>query len=62
MKSPMIIPCYNERDSLARLLTKVKEAPVHDKEIVLLDNGSSDGTIDLLKNKLAREFGKVIYH
>ena len=62
MRLSIIIPCYNERDSLEQLLTKVKEAPVQNKEIILVDDGSKDGTTDLIRNKLAGEVDKVIYH
>ena len=62
MKLSIIIPCYNERDSLEQLLMKVKQAPVHDKEIILVDDGSNDGTTDLIKKKLAGEVDKVIHH
>jgi glycosyltransferase involved in cell wall biosynthesis len=62
MKLSIIIPCYNERDFIEQLLAKVREAPIASKEIILVDDGSSDGTTDLIKNKLARGADKVIYH
>jgi len=62
MKVSIIIPCYNERDSIRELVAKVKEAPITDKEILLVDDGSHDGTTDLIKSGLAREVDRVIYH
>ena len=50
MKLSIIIPCYNEEKSLLHLLKKVHESQYEDKEIVLVDDCSSDGTRDLLKN------------
>ena len=44
----VVIPVYNERDTLLDLLERVKAVPIH-KEIVLVDDCSSDGTRDLLK-------------
>ncbi|MBI5758403.1 MAG: glycosyltransferase family 2 protein [Planctomycetales bacterium] len=44
----VVIPVYNERDSLLQLLDRVKAVPIR-KEIVLVDDGSTDGTRDLLK-------------
>lgn len=44
----VVIPVYNERDSLLQLLERVKAVPIR-KEIVLVDDGSTDGTRDLLK-------------
>ena len=44
----VVIPVYNERDTLEGLLERVKEVPIR-KEIVLVDDCSQDGTRDLLK-------------
>jgi len=44
----IIIPCYNERATVARLLANVAAADLSaigmDKEILLVDDGSTDGT------------------
>lgn len=54
----VVIPVYNERDTLLDLLERVKAVPIR-KEIVLVDDCSKDGTRDLLKQledeQLARE-------
>ena len=52
MKLSIIIPCYNEKGTLAQLLSLVKESPVQDKEIILVDDGSNDGTRELIRNDL----------
>src|SRR6266849_4333361 len=39
----VIIPCYNERATVAELLRRVKEVPV-DKEIIVIDDKSTDGS------------------
>ncbi|MCA9073679.1 MAG: glycosyltransferase family 2 protein [Planctomycetaceae bacterium] len=44
----VVIPVFNERETLMQLLDRVKEVPIP-KEIVLVDDCSSDGTRDLLK-------------
>ncbi len=44
----VVIPVYNERETLMQLLDRVKEVPIP-KEIVLVDDCSQDGTRDLLK-------------
>ncbi len=44
----VVIPVYNERDTLGQLVDRVKAVPVC-KEIVLIDDCSTDGTRDLLK-------------
>jgi glycosyltransferase involved in cell wall biosynthesis len=50
----VVIPVYNERDSLMQLVDRVKAVPIR-KEIVLVDDGSKDGTRDLLKDLETRQ-------
>ena len=62
MKLSVVIPCYNERETLQTIIDAVKAAPVADKEIIIVDDCSTDGTRDLLRDKLARQVDKVVYH
>lgn len=62
MKLSIIIPCFNERRFLPDLVSLVKESPVKDKEIILVDDGSNDGTRELIQSELEKEVDKVIYH
>jgi glycosyltransferase involved in cell wall biosynthesis len=62
MKLSIIIPCYNEKDLLPELIALVKRAPVEDKEIILVDDGSTDGTTGIIKAGLEKEVDKVVYH
>jgi glycosyltransferase involved in cell wall biosynthesis len=48
MKLSIVIPVYNERQTVRTILDKVMAAPF-DKEIVMVDDGSTDGTRDVLK-------------
>ncbi|MCC5843109.1 MAG: glycosyltransferase family 2 protein [Verrucomicrobia bacterium] len=60
MKLSIIIPVYNEVSTLAELLNAVREVDTGlDREIILVDDGSSDGTRDLLP-KLAQQFPDVV--
>ena len=62
MKISIIIPCFNERQTLQELLNAVKNAPVADKEIILVDDCSTDGTRQLLKEGLDNKVDRAIYH
>ena len=62
MKLSVIIPCYNEKDLLPKLISLVKKASVREKEIILVDDGSDDGTTQIIKGGLEKEVDKVIYH
>jgi glycosyltransferase involved in cell wall biosynthesis len=62
MRLSIVIPCYNEKELLAQLVSLVKAAPVSEKEIILVDDGSTDGTTELIRNSIEKEVTKVIYH
>lgn len=62
MKCSIIIPCYNERATLEELLHRVKAAEPEDKEIVLVDDCSTDGTRELIRERLHRLVDRVVYH
>lgn len=62
MKLSIIIPCFNEKEFLTELISLVKGSPVKEKEIILVDDGSNDGTTDLIKNRLEQEVDSVVYH
>lgn len=61
-KLSIIIPCYNEKDSIMDILEKVKAAPIENKEIIVVDDMSKDGTREILKEKVEPIVDKVIYH
>jgi glycosyltransferase involved in cell wall biosynthesis len=62
MKLSVIIPCYNEKEHLQKLISLVKWSPVGHKEIILVDDGSNDGTTELIRSDLESKVDKVIYH
>lgn len=57
-----MVPCLNEAENVARLveaiLTQFRLAEVASWEIVFIDNGSTDGTIDIIK-RLCAEDGRI---
>ena len=61
MKLSVVIPIYNELETLNEILRRV-EATKFDKEIILVDDYSIDGTRDLLKDYENREGYQVFYH
>ena len=61
LKLSIVIPIYNERETLETLIAKVN-AVDYDKEIILIDDFSTDGTREIL-NKYENKLGfKVLYH
>ncbi len=61
VKLSIIIPVYNEVSTLEELINAVKSAPVPNKEIILVDDYSTDGSRELIKEKLESQVAKVIY-
>lgn len=63
MKISIIIPCYNEIDTIQSILKKVLEARVNgEREIIIVDDYSLDGTRQKLPELEARYPIQVIYH
>jgi glycosyltransferase involved in cell wall biosynthesis len=58
----VIIPCYNERDTIEGIIEAVRSSPIHHKEIIVVDDCSTDGTRDLLAAEIAPLVAQVIYH
>jgi dolichol-phosphate mannosyltransferase len=61
MKLSVLIPVYNEIKTIEELIRRVREVNIN-KELILVDDGSKDGTRELLKKYEADEDIKVIYH
>ncbi len=62
MKLTVVIPCYNEAKTIRLIVDRVRAAPVADKEIIIVDDCSRDGTRDLLRTQLAPLVSKILYH
>lgn len=61
LKLSVIIPCFNEKDTIESILQAVKEVGiVH--EIVVVDDGSTDGTREILRNMVPDPQVCIIYH
>lgn len=50
MKLSVIVPVYNEEDSVEELIARVKAVPV-EKEIIAIDDHSADGTLAILRRQ-----------
>jgi len=61
MKISVVIPVYNERGTIEQIVKAVRGAEVGDIEIIVVDDASTDGTQDVLKEQISALADKIIY-
>ncbi len=63
MKLSVIIPVYNEEATVETIVDLVLKAPLSiEKELILIDDCSSDETRKIIETKLAGKVAKTIFH
>jgi len=60
IKLSIIIPVYNELNTVLEVVRRVQNES-HEKEILIVDDGSNDGTIELLR-QIKSENIKILFH
>ncbi len=62
-KISIVIPCYNECDTVMTLIAAVRAAPIEiEQEIIIVDDFSTDGTAKVLDEQVAPLVSRVIHH
>jgi glycosyltransferase involved in cell wall biosynthesis len=61
MKVSVVIPVFNERDTIEQIVRAVRAAPIQDIEIIVVDDCSTDGTTESLREKVGPLVDRVIY-
>ena len=62
MKLSIVIPCFNEKATILELIDAVRSAPIQDQQIIVVDDGSTDGTREILKGIEDDGDIDIIYH
>ena len=57
----VIIPCFNEVNTIGEVIKKIKKSKIKDKEIIIIDDYSNDGTREYLKSLNDQQIS-IIYH
>ena len=62
MKLSIVIPCYNELKTIRSIVDAVRESSVSNREIIIVDDCSRDGTQEKLRSEIAPLVDRIIYH
>jgi glycosyltransferase involved in cell wall biosynthesis len=64
MKLSVVVPVYNEKQTIGQILGRIEKTP-HDKEIIIVDDYSTDGTREILRQMDSRRelpSARIFYH
>jgi glycosyltransferase involved in cell wall biosynthesis len=61
MKLSVVIPCYNERETIEEIVSAVRAVDLPEIEIIIVDDCSSDGTTEILRDRLSAKVDKIIF-
>jgi len=61
MRVSVIIPCFNERETIEQVVRAVRESSIPDLEIIVVDDGSTDGSVEVLREKIAPTVERIVY-
>tara|TARA_B100001059_G_C17659792_1_gene488846 strand:+ start:166 stop:855 length:690 start_codon:yes stop_codon:yes gene_type:complete len=62
MKLSIIIPCYNECKTIEAIINKIKNLNNYEKEIIVIDDCSNDGTKEILEKIKQDNIQKLIFN
>ena len=60
MKISIVIPCFNEKNTILDIIEKVKKESIYEKEIIVIDDYSIDGSREILNSKSSQDNFKLI--
>jgi glycosyltransferase involved in cell wall biosynthesis len=62
MRTSVVIPCFNEKDTIREIVGRVLEAAGPGAEVIIVDDCSTDGTRVILRDDIEAKVTKVLYH
>lgn len=63
MKLSVVIPVYNEENTVEKIVDLVTKAPLSiDKELILVDDCSTDNTRSIIESRLTGKVARTIFH
>lgn len=61
MKLSIIVPCYNEKNTIEKIINKILNEKKIIKEIILVDDFSNDGSREIIKHSIKKELIKLFF-
>ena len=58
----IIIPAFNEKNNIEQIINNIINKVTYEKQIIVIDDNSIDGTDKILKEKLISKVDKIIFH
>ena len=58
----IVIPCYNEKDSIMTILDRIDGCGIPNREVIVVDDCSTDGTREILERDVKPRVAKIVYH
>lgn len=62
MKLSIIVPCYNSERFIAKTMDSLLKQSYQDFKVIAIDDGSSDNTLDILKEYAQKDARVQVYH
>jgi len=62
MKISVIIPCFNEKNTIEKIINKIVSQKDLDIEIIVIDDFSTDGTRDILNGEIRKKITKILFN
>ncbi len=60
MKLSIIIPCFNESNTIKKIIEKIHHISKFEKEIIVIDDCSTDGSREILQNEISNQISILI--
>ena len=58
----VLIPCFNERNTIEEIVNKIIKLENIDLEIIIIDDNSNDGTKEILEDKIKNKVSQIIFN
>ena len=58
----VLIPCFNEKNTIEKIVDKINKLENLNLEIIIIDDKSIDGTREILDNKLQNQVSQIIFN